>query len=525
MSDAPLEEDADTPHFSSGEASPEDESPSSSSKGDGKSVWGLDSAPAATTSFDRSVPESDRQRDWKKKIRDRWRAVTPPQLFVGSFLLLIFLGAAGFMYLPGLYTGPGLSWLDAIFTATSAVCVTGLIVVDTATYFTTWGQAYILLLIQLGGLGIISFTSIIIVALGQRLSLRHETLATGPSSIVRSIDYRDLTRAVFRFTFGIEAIGALGLYAAWVPELGWGGALWPSIFHSISAFCNAGFSTFTTSLMGFQLNVPLILVVSLLIVVGGIGFLTLEELYLWKRGKRPEGGRFRLSIHSQIVLGTSLVLIVGGWILFTFFEWNNTLANMPSWARVTNGLFASVTTRTAGFNTIDYSDARAHTNFLTIIFMAIGGSPGSTAGGLKTTTFAVLFLVAWARLRGHMTVSVSNRSIPSETVQKAVGMFVIGLAVLALSIFMLTIFEMKGVGEDVSHGTFLAVMFEAVSAFNTVGLSMGVTDALTTPGRWTTIVLMFIGRVGPLTLAAAMARPRKTIVGNFRYAHEDVAIG
>ena len=482
------------------------------------------SAPVSATSFDRSVSESE-QRSPRQWLHEVWRAVSPAQLFVGSFLLLIALGTVGFRVLPGLYTGDPLSWLDALFTATSAVCVTGLIVVDTATHFTVWGQAYTLLLIQLGGLGIISFTSIIIVALGQRLSLRHEALASGTSAVIPDIGYRDLTRAVFRFTFAIEAVGAAGLYLAWAPQLGWTEAIWPSVFHSISAFCNAGFSTFSTSLMGFQMNVPLLLVVMLLIIVGGIGFLTLEELYLWNRGRSPDTGRFRLSIHSQLVLVTSGILVVGGWVAFTAFEWNNTLADLPSWARVTNGLFASVTTRTAGFNTIDYGDARAHTNFLTILFMSVGGSPGSTAGGLKTTTFAILALVAWARLRGYTTVNVSGRTIPGSTIQKAIGLFVVGFALLSFSIFLFSVFELEGIAETTATGSFLSVLFEAVSAFNTVGLSTGITGDLTPAGRWTTIALMFIGRVGPLTLAAAMARPKRRVAGKFRYAHEDVAVG
>ena len=526
------------------------------------------SAPSSATSFGRSVPrEASTRTGWRTWLHDAWRSLSPAQLFVSAFLLLIGLGTAGFKVLPGLYTGPELSWLDALFTATSAVCVTGLIVVDTATYFTTWGQAYILLLIQLGGLGIISFTSIIIVALGQRFSLRHEVMATGPAEIVPEIDYRDLTWAVFRFTLAIEAAGAVLLYLCWVPELGWGPAAWTAVFHSVSAFCNAGFSTFTTSLMGFQHNVPLLLVTMVLIVVGGIGFLTLEEIVLWKRaggtddtprneasrrktdrqdanrpntrlgdrgaagrpltGRSSPGGerRFRLSVHSQIVLVTTAVLIVAGWVLFTVFEWGNTLSGMPAWARLANGLFASVTTRTAGFNTIDYASAYADTNFLTILFMSIGGSPGSTAGGLKTTTFALLGLVAWARLRGHATVSVSGRSIPEETIQKAIGLFVVGFGIVTAAIYGFSIVELKGLVVDASHGSFLAMMFEAVSAFNTVGLSMGVTGELTVPGRWMTVVLMFIGRVGPLTVAAAMSRQRKNLVGGFRYAYEDVAVG
>lgn len=427
------------------------------------------------------------------------------------------------MVLPGLYTGPPLGWVDALFTATSAVCVTGLIVVDTAAYFTTWGQAYILLLIQLGGLGIISFTSVIIAALGQRLSLRQETLAGGGTDVVGEIDYRALTGAIFRFTFAAELIGVVLLYVCWVPRFGWTGAVWPSIFHSVSAFCNAGFSTFSTSLMGFQTNLPLLGVVMMLIVLGGLGFLTLEELNLWQRKRRKEG-RFRLSIHSQIVLGTTAFLIIAGWVAFTTFEWHNTLAGMTLGERLVNGLFASITPRTAGFNTIDYAQVETETNFLTIVFMMIGGSPGSTAGGIKTTTFALLGLLAWSRLQGNPTTNISGRTIPEATLQKATSLFVVAFGIVTAGIFLFSITEFSD-GLAASASPFLTYMFEVVSAFNTVGLSMGATGDLSEPGRLTTVLLMFIGRVGTLTFVAAMARTPKHIKGGFRYAHEDVSIG
>jgi len=457
------------------------------------------------------------------RLRSRWRSLTPPQLFVGSFLTLILLGTVGFMVLPGLYAGEPLNWVDALFTATSAVCVTGLIVVDTAEYFTTWGQAYILLLIQLGGLGIISFTSVIIAALGQRLSLRQEMLAGGESSVVPDIDYRALTWAIVRFTFLAEGIGGLLLYVFWVPRFGWGGAVWPSVFHTVSAFCNAGFSTFTTSLANFQSNLPLLCAVMALIVLGGLGFLTLEELNLWRR-KRPAEGRFRLSVHSQIVLGTTALLIVGGWIAFTAFEWHNTLAGMSFGERLVNGLFASITPRTAGFNTIDYAQVETETNFLTIVFMTIGGSPGSTAGGIKTTTFALLGLLAWSRLQGNPTTSISGRTIPEATIQKAMSLFIVAFGLVTAGIFVFSVTEFAD-GVAAAGSPFLTYLFEAVSAFNTVGLSMGATGDLSTPGRLTTIVLMFIGRVGTLTFVAAMAREPTRIKGGFRYAHEDVSIG
>jgi trk system potassium uptake protein TrkH len=453
-----------------------------------------------------------------------WRTLSPSQLFVASFLLLIGLGTVGFRVLPGLYTGTPLGWLDALFTATSAVCVTGLIVVDTATYFTTWGQAYILLLIQLGGLGIISFTSVIIVALGRRLSLRHEAVATGAAAVTSDIDYRDLARAVFVFTAGTEIVGALALYACWVPSLGWAGAAWPSVFHSISAFCNAGFSTFSNSLVAFRLNEPLLLVVMALIVVGGLGFLTLEELTLWGRS-RAKRSRFRLSTHSQIVLGTTALLIAVGWAVFTWFEWSHALGDMPVVARLVNGLFGSITPRTAGFNTIDYGDAHPSTNVLTMLLMAVGGSPGSTAGGIKTTTFALLGLLALSRLRGFPTTNVLGRTVPEETVSRATGLFVLAIGLVTVAVFLFSATELPGPLAPNPHGGFLEHLFEAVSAFNTVGLSMGVTDALSAPGRWITIVCMVIGRVGPLTVAAAMSRERSAPGRSFRYAHEDVVVG
>jgi trk system potassium uptake protein TrkH len=452
-----------------------------------------------------------------------WRALSPSQLFVGSFLLLVLTGTVGFKVLPCLYTGPPLSWLDALFTATSAICVTGLIVVDTATYFTTWGQAYVLLLIQLGGLGIITFTSLILVALGRRLSLRQESLTGETAGVAEHVDDRDLIWAIFRFTFAAELVGGLLLYACWVPQFGWDGAVWPAVFHAVSAFCNAGFSTFTTSLMGFQAHLPLLGVVMALIVVGGLGFLTLEELYVWRRRLRKEG-RFRLSVHSQIVIATTALLIVGGWVLFTAFEWDSTLAGMPWDQRLVNGLFASITPRTAGFNTIDYAAVETETNVLTIVFMMIGGSPGSTAGGVKTTTFALLGLLAWSRLHGKPTTSVSGRTIPEGTIQKAMSLFIVASGLVAVGIFLFSFTEISHT-VPAAAAPFLTYLFEAVSAFNTVGLSMGATGDLTATGRVITVVLMFIGRVGTLTFVAAMAREPTRIAGGFRYAHEDVSIG
>ncbi|MGK7312418.1 MAG: TrkH family potassium uptake protein [Candidatus Longimicrobiales bacterium M2_2A_002] len=450
-----------------------------------------------------------------------WSRLTPPQLFVGSFLGLILAGTFGLLWLPGLYVGPGLGFVDALFTATSAVCVTGLIVVDTATYFTPWGQAFVLLLLQLGGLGIIAFTTLIILGLGRRLSLRHESLAGTGARVAEEIDHRRLAWAIIKYTLAFEVAGAVILYALWGSRLGWGSAAWHAIFQSVSAFCNAGFSTFSDSLIGFRRSTVSLTVMAVLIVAGGLGFLVLEELWIWGR-RKPERHRFRLSLHSRLVLTTTAVLLLGGWIAYGMLEWTGVLGGLGIVDRLGNALFMSATARTAGFNAVDYAAAADDTNFLTILLMAVGGSPGSTAGGLKTTTFALIGLLALSRLRGREVVSVWGRSVPGETIQRAVGLFVLGFVVITLALFGYAHTELDVLQSG--RQPFFIHMFEAVSAFNTVGLSLGATPDLSVGGRWLTIFLMYVGRVGPLVFAAALAR-RAHHTKSIRYSYEDVVIG
>lgn len=455
--------------------------------------------------------------------------LTPPRQFLLSFIALIGICTLGLLVLPGLYTGERLGFVDALFTATSAVCVTGLIVVDTATYFTVWGQLWILLFIQAGGLGLLTFATIILAALGRRLSLRTEGVFSASLTMASRINVKQLVRDIVLFTLFIEAIGAAILYALWAPSMGWGGAVWHAIFQSVSAFCNAGFSTFSDSLMGFQEAPVTLILMMVLIVVGGIGFLTVEELVMWWHTGKQKGERqHRLSVHSRIVLVSTAVLIVGGAIFLTPLEWNGVLREMPWPDRIVNGFFMSITPRTAGFNTIDHAVASDGANFFTILLMFIGGSPGSTAGGVKTTTFALVLLLAYSRLRGREAVNLVGRSIPPETVQRAVGL--IAMAAIAVTGAILLLSTIESVVFDPASGpeqgnTFLVTTFEAFSAFNTVGLSMGKTGDLTTAGRWIVVVLMYVGRVGPLTAAAALSRSRMIRSRSFRYAYEDVEIG
>lgn len=448
-----------------------------------------------------------------------WQRISPPQLLASSFLLLIGLGTLGLMVLPGLYTGPRLQLTDALFTTTSAVCVTGLTVVDTANYFTPAGQAFILLLIQLGGLGMLAFTSLIVQILGFRLSLRSETLTHDARQGSPLVNLRRLTRDIVLFTMLIEFIGAVTLWFVWSPRLGWLEACWPAVFHSVSAFCNAGFSTNRDSLMGWQSSSLTLMIIASLIVIGGLGFVTLEESWLNFRTRKRTEFR-RLSLNSRLILVATLLLTIIPWPIFAAFEWNRGLEKLSTGDKLANSLFLSITPRTAGFNSLDYSQASDETNFLTMLLMAIGGAPGSTAGGMKVTTFALIVLLAWSRFRGDETTVFANRSIPQDTTQRAIGLAVLSIAVMAAGGFALMISE-PTVADQMN---FLPRMFEVVSAFNTVGLSLNETPELTTGGRWIVIVLMFLGRVGPMTLAAALVieRARRS---HFRYAYEDVAVG
>jgi trk system potassium uptake protein TrkH len=474
------------------------------------------------------APKWDVQLDFRQSI---WQQFSGEQIFVASFIGLILTGTLGLKLIPGLIApGQHLSWLDALFTIVSAVCVTGLQTVDFSKVFTLWGQAWVLLFIQLGGLGVIALSSVIIMALGGRLSLRSEAISGGMGDVAPKLNRAKLIRDVLLFTLLIECIGAIALFLLWKPYMPTHLAAWHSVFHSVSAFCNAGFSTFgNDNLMKERTTAGVVLVIGGLIVLGGIGFLSMEELYRRIRRRRDEHGRKmpapRVSLHTKLVFWTTIALLLVGWAAFALFEWTNprTLGPLDWWDKLVNSLFMSITPRTAGFNTIDYGHAHASTNFFTIILMSVGGSPGSTAGGLKTTTVALIALLAWSRFRRRHIVSVFDRTIPEETLQRAVGLFVFVFGIVTLSVLIMITTENR-VDADDSPERLLPFMFECASAFNTVGLSMNVTPTLSDAGKWNCIFLMFLGRVGPLTFAAAIALS-DVADKRFRFAKEDVVVG
>ncbi|SMO78175.1 TrkH family potassium uptake protein [Fodinibius sediminis] len=438
----------------------------------------------------------------------------PARMIVGSFALLILFGALLLMMPRTTVDGQGLDFVNALFTSTSAVCVTGLIVVDTATHFTTLGQSIILVLIQLGGLGIITFATLFALLVSDRLGIGQMVFLKDVLSQDRAQETFRTVKRIIALTFSVEALGVAGYYLSWTglfPDAGT--RLYHSLFHAISAFCNAGFSTFTNSLAdsGNALNSGVNITTMLMIVLGGLGFTTLWELV--RGNPRRKIRNRKLSVHTRLVLITTALLIVGGTIAITALEWNHTLQGFAASDKWMMGLFQSVTTRTAGFNTIDIGALSSSTTVLFLVLMAIGASPASTGGGIKTTTIAVLLLTVYATVRGHDRVEFSRKTIPQVTIYTAITAFTLA----ATSLFVFTL--LLTFTEDLP---FVDLLFEEFSAFATVGLSRGITADLSTAGRIIVTVSMFIGRVGSVTMALAFAK--RIHKRQYQYPKESVIV-
>ena len=429
-------------------------------------------------------------------------------MFVGTVLLM----------LPVSSTGPPISFIDALFTATSAVCVTGLSTLDTAGAFTRFGQLVILMLIQLGGLGIMVFASALLLSMGARLSVRSTLGIRQDYAAQTSVPTTGLLKAILITTLIAEAIGAVLLFTRFVGRYDVGEALYHSVFHSVSAFCNAGFSTFSDSLMSFRNDPITLLIFAGLIILGGLGFIVVGESF-----SRLRDRTYRLSLHSRLCLITTLVLIVAGTLGFWAAEQSNMFRDSGLLAGLTNAFFQSVTTRTAGFNSIPQTGLTELSILLTLILMLIGGCPGSTAGGVKTTTIGILSLLVWRRFRGFRSVSAFKTSVSTDSISRslAVLLLAVGVILIAFSFFMFLV--EPPVSHQFTHGWFVENLFEVVSAFGTVGLSMGMTSHLDGMEKLVLIVLMFAGRVGLLTLGMALVKPARA--GEIVYLDEDVMVG
>ena len=402
-----------------------------------------------------------------------------------------------------------LSWTDAVFTSTSAACVTGLVAVDTGTGFTLFGQIVILLLIQIGGLGIMTFASLALYLWRQKVSFT-DRIAVGQS--LRHDPSFHLGKFLTRlaaWTFIIEFLGAALLFMQ-APDLF---SPFSALFHAVSAFCNAGFSLFANSLVNWQGDWRVNMLFMVLIFLGGIGFSVLVELQtyfakLLRPGRNIPGAK--LSWHSKTVLQTSLYLILFGWATIYLAEFVGYHRMMIADDAVLTALFQSVTCRTAGFNTMDIARMTNVSLVIMLFLMFIGGAPGSCAGGLKVTTFRVLTAVIGSQLSGRRQASIGRFGISDDIIRKALLLFVLAGVIIFVSSLLLDVTE----GGDLPHqqvrGQFLEILFETVSAFSTVGLSTGLTAKLTTAGKWILIILMFIGRLGPLLFAAAIQSWQKT---------------
>ncbi|MDR8391810.1 hypothetical protein NC796_11690 [Aliifodinibius sp. S!AR15-10] len=438
----------------------------------------------------------------------------PTQVIVGSFLGIILIGSLLLMLPKTTVDGQGLTFVNALFTSTSAVCVTGLIVVDTATHFTLMGQAIILSLIQIGGIGIITFATLFALYISSGLGVGQMTFLKDVISEDRAHETFSTIKKIVGITLFIELLGVIGYYISWthlLPDAA--NRLWFSIFHAISAFCNAGFSLFTNSLadevntLNWGVNITTIL----LIIIGGLGFTTLWELVRGNPRKKIQNRQ--LSLHTKFVIYATAFLIISGTIGFIALEWNQTLDAYGWGEKIMISVFQSVTTRTAGFNTVDIGAMHISTTIMFLTLMAIGASPASTGGGIKTTTITVLLLSVWANIRGKDRVEFSKRTIPYRTVFTALTAFTLAAVGLFVFTFLLTITE---------NLPFIDLLFEEFSAFATVGLSRGITSSLSDWGKVIVTLSMFIGRVGSVTLAVAFAqrdRPKK-----YRYPEESVIV-
>lgn len=449
------------------------------------------------------------------------RTLHPTQVIVLSFGGAILFGA-GLLASGSASTAEPVAFVDALFTSTSAVCVTGLTVVDTGTRFTLFGQLVILALIQLGGLGIMTYSSVFLLVTGRRLSFRGQLVVEETLGRKARSPLDRLILDVLVYTLAIEAVGAGLLTLAFSHRLGWGEGLYNGVFHSVSAFCNAGFSLFSSNLTGYRGSWVVNLTVIALIIFGGLGFAVMGDVMEGAAARRA-GRPLSLQLHTKVVLATSAALIAAGASGVYLFEANNALAGLPWHEKVLACLFQSVTPRTAGFNTLDYGTLTASTLFFTILLMFIGASPGSTGGGVKTSTFAVMLAVFRSRLLARSRASLFRRSLPEQTVSRSVAIVTVSFVLVTLVTFLLLGTEVGEQPHREGAMSFLEVMFESVSAFGTVGLSTGVTARLSTFGKLVLTGLMFVGRVGPLTLAMAVGR--KAEKAHFQFAEENVVVG
>ena len=445
----------------------------------------------------------------------------PPQVVVLSFLIAIIIGTL-LLSLPMACNGEReASFVDRVFTATSATCVTGLIVRDTPVDWSPFGQAVIFILFQAGGLGIMTLSTFFAVLLGRRFTLRENLVIHSALDHNKVYGAKDLIKYIVTLTISIELVGALLLFLRWNCTESWPlkEKIVKSIFHSVSAFCNAGFSLFSNSFMNFKGDLYINLIMIALILLGGVGFIVILDLLKGIFSIR-EYKKSKLSLQSKIVLITSVLLIVLGTLSILAIENNNVLEGMPLKDKATASLFQAVTARTAGFNTVSISRFAPASLMILMLLMFIGASPGSTGGGIKTCTFAIIMASVWTMSKNRDKVFMFGRTLPKTIVRRAILIFVLALAWIFLATLLFAVFEKDNLGPG---NIITRSLFEVTSAFGTVGLTTGITPHLSTIGKIIIILTMFTGRIGPLTLALAVAIKEEKI--DYSYPEERVMVG
>jgi trk system potassium uptake protein TrkH len=441
----------------------------------------------------------------------RWLTGNPPVTLMLSFLLVILFGAILLMLPVSSKLKTVTPFMDALFTATSATCVTGLVVVDTGTHFSFFGQMVILMLIQIGGLGIMTISTVFAIILGQRINLKLENIMNQVVGGSYAVNVFQLLKSIVLVTLVIESVGTLLLFARFAQDFQPMEALFLSLFHAVSAFCNAGFSPLGNNLVSYVDSLAVNLVITALIIAGGLGFSVIIDLQ--HHALKKDRAR-KLNLHTKIVLVTTAFLLVLGFTVFYLAEYNGAMRGFSIHRRILGSWFQSVTLRTAGFNTIDLSQIGKASVLISIVLMFIGASPGSTGGGIKTTSFAVLTLSVISLLKGKRHISVFKRRIHEYNFREATGLIMLSITIILVVLFFLMLVE--------PHA-FDKLLFEAVSAFGTVGLTLGITPQLTVIGKLLITVLMYVGRIGPLTMIYAFSTKAKQI--NINYAEEKIPIG
>lgn len=450
----------------------------------------------------------------------RARRLSPPQIIALGFLAVIFIGGILLSLPVSSASGEGLPFEDALFTATSAVCVTGLVVYDTGAAYSVFGQIVIMLLIQIGGLGFMTLAATIFLIMRKRITLRDRLIMQEQYNQSQLQGLVRMTLHILALTLVIELIGAVFLSISFIPMYGVGKGIYFSIFHSVSAFCNAGFDILGlgASLVPVNSDPVIILTISALIILGGLGFGVLVDVIKARRFSR-------FSLHTKVVLVCTGILLLAGFLLFYVAEISNpkTLGSMPVGDGIMNAFFHSVTLRTAGYDSIGSGNLHDSSKILSVIFMFIGASPASTGGGIKTTTMFLLIMLVYSIVMNREEVVAYKHRIPQQLILKAIAIVVISLAVVLLSSILLSIFEQDN--PKTENYDYVDMLFECTSAFGTVGVSTGMTGSLTLPSKILLMITMFIGRIGPLTLTIALSRyssPQKTSI---KYPEGRIIIG